>query len=248
MKLHTHKVIVPVIGLVWISAQFWTAQALTINVNAGAANIGQIVVNSGGGGVSGDFTSTVGGPPVTLQAAATQAGGDHFDWYQIVSGTHPLIPGGGPQVDPLPGGQGGQWADNLPWYWDETQPAAGTPGYDASYQLSANTFATRLHFEDYPGGPVGTSITFNTWLVCLNANGSFNCWEGGFSWTWANNAAGGVVVGAPAALGAGVVPTAAQYTALIGGFATSIPEPTSVALLGMGLLVLVCVRRVANNA
>src|SRR5260370_871914 len=147
-----------VVGLALIAASIAWAAPINIPINCMGMQVGSIMVDVSGNGVSGDFTSSVGGPPATLAAAAQKCGEDHFNWYQIVSGTHPLIPGGGPQVDPQPGGQGGQWADRLPWYWDETRPPAGTPGFDPTLQLSANTFADHLHFEDFPGGPVGTNI------------------------------------------------------------------------------------------
>src|SRR5262245_47403914 len=106
--------------------------ALTIPINCSGNFVGSIDVNVNADmdGVTGEFRSETGGPPNTLAAAAAACGEDHFNWYQIVSGVHPLIPGGGPQVDPQPGGQGGQWADMVPWYWDEVSPPAGTPGFD----------------------------------------------------------------------------------------------------------------------
>jgi hypothetical protein len=199
--------------------------------------VGAISVDVDGNGVSGDFTSTFGGPPPTMAAAAAKCNEDHFNWYQIVSGTHPLIPGGGPQVDPLPESQGLQWADKLPWYWDETTPPPGTPGFEAGLQLSANTFAGRLHYEDFPGGPEGTDIMFMTWLVSLNADGSFHSWHEGFSWTWKHDATG-ITVGAPVAKGAGVIPTKAEYDDLIGDFDRPIPEPGTLPFLVIGLAAL----------
>lgn len=214
---------------------FSWAAPITFDIICGGVTVGVVSVGAGGGGVSGDFTSSVGGPPTTLAAAAAQCGEHHFNWYQIVSGTHPLIPGGGPQVDPQPGGQGGQWADNLPWYWDETSPPNGTPGFEPGLQLGANTTASQLHFEDFPNGPNGTSIMFMTWLVSLNADGSFHSWHEGFSWTWMRAANGTVTVGDPVSKGPGVFPTTAQYGDLITGFATSVPEPQSALCFLAGL-------------
>lgn len=209
------------------------AAPLAMNVTCNNQQVGTISVDVQGDGVKGSFTSTFGGPPPTLAAAAAQCNEHHFNWYQIVQGTHPLIPGGGPQVDPLPGGQGGQWADMLPWYWDEYAPPANTPGYDAGLQLSAHTTADKLNYEDYPFGPVGTTLTFHTWLVSLNADGSFHGWHPGFTWTWSRPDANTINVGAPTALNAD--PTNAQYQNLIGGFYTSIPEPGTNALAGAAL-------------
>lgn len=214
------------------------ALALSFDVNCNGSKVGAVTVNSDGTGISGGFTSVVGGPPPTLSAAAKACNEDHFNWYQVrIGGDPPPKDAHGniptiPFVDPPPGGWDYGWADNLPWYWDETAPANGknpdgTP-YDPAYQLKNQTTADTLKYEDFPAG--GNKI-FDTWLVSLNADGSFDSWHGGFTWTYSkdNNNVTGI-----ASLNGD--PTNAQYKDIIGGFATSIPEPSSAMLLVPGLL------------
>jgi len=226
------------------------AYAGTMDVVCGTTTVGTITVNtnpggSGGGGISGGFTSTVGGPPPTLAAAAAACGEASFNWYQIVTATNgayvdrqgnALTP---PFVDPPLNGLAANidptWADSMPWYYDQYAPAPGTPDYDASYQISNNTTADTLHFEDFPNGPAGPparTVSFRTWLVSLNSDSSFHAFEGGFSWDWTK--------------GTGVTnltmdianPTAAQYTNIIAGFSTNIPEPGTMALGAAALALL----------
>lgn len=231
---------------------FGYAAPVVIPINCGnpANLVGNITVNAGGGGVSGGFTSTVGGPPPTLAAAAAACGEDHFNWYQIVTADNkPPKDAGGNQipvpppayVDPPPGGYSNQWADQLPWYWDETKPAPGTPNYDPNLQLSAQTTADTLKFSDFPGGAANTNLSFATWLVSLNADGSFHSWHEGFTWDW-SNASGTGTASNITSLGKGVFPTDAQYKNIIKGFATAVPLPASVWLFGSGMLMLFRVR------
>jgi hypothetical protein len=219
------------------------AHAVAINVSCNSRVVGAINVTANGAGISGGFTSSVGGPPGTLAAAAAACNETQFNWYQIVTATNGayqnrqganLTP---PFIDPPLNGlsvaQDPTWADNMPWYWDMYAPTAGTPNYDAAYQLSNNTTAGTLNFADYPGGPAGRTVSFNTWLVSLNANGSFQAFDGGFTWNWAQ--ATNSVTGIAALAGN---PTAAQYQNIIAGFATRVPEPASMTLLAGGMLML----------
>jgi len=125
----------------------------------------------------------------------------------------------------------------MPWYWDQYAPPAGTAGYSATYQLSSNTTSDTLSFADFPAGTAGRTVSFSTWLVSLDANGSFQGWDGGFSWDWSQNNG----VANIAALAAN--PTAAQYQNIITGFATGVPEPATFKLLAAALLVLAAVAR-----
>lgn len=211
------------------------AAPVTIDVNCNGDKVGQISVDTSGTGISGGFKSSVGGPPATLAAAATACGEDHFDWYQIVTADNGRAkdkdgnPLKAPYVDPPPGGYQGTWEDNLPWYWNE-YPGPG----EVTSELSRQTTADTLKFGDFPNTRAGDSISFKTWLVSLNADSSFHAWHEGFSWTYVQ----GTGVKDITSLGAGVFPTDAEYKDLIGGFATKIPEPSTLTLLFLGSLLL----------
>jgi hypothetical protein len=223
------------LAIVLVSRAVITAAPVTFGVNCNGGKVGTVSVDTMGAGISGGFTSSVGGPPNTLAAAATACGEDHFDWYQIVTAapSPPKDANGNqltvPWVDPPPGGyQGGDWQDNLPWYWNETLG----PGEKAT-ELSMQTTIDTLKFADFPSNKPGAIVMFLTWLVSLNADSSFHAWEGGFSWTYTE----GSGVSNIASLGAGVNPTDAQYKDIIGGFASKTPEPSPWILICVGSLV-----------
>jgi len=225
------------VGLV-LAACIAPAAALTIPVNCGMppVHVGDIVVNPSGSGMSGDFTSVVGGPPATMAAACAQCGEDHMNWFQVVTADNmpPNGPGGPgnqltpPYIDPPFGGYGPpdqQWADNRPWYWDETVPPGPPfpPGYQAGLGLGPNTFADHLHWEDFPGGAAGSNVKFSTWLVSLNADGSLHEFHEGFSWMWSNPGGGAgtsMIVGGP------LTPQQGQ-----GLYGQLVPEPATFALV-----------------
>ncbi|MBI1791259.1 MAG: hypothetical protein HYR60_27340 [Acidobacteria bacterium] len=227
-----------------------SAVPIMFDVNCAGMKVGSVSIDTSGTGISGGFTSTIGGPPPTQAAAAAKCGEDHFNWYQIVTATTAVglvdnagRPFGAPFVDPPAGGFGGQWADNLPWYFDEYRPPAGTAGFNPNFLTSTNTVGDTLSYFDFPGGPPGTRHTFKTWLVSLNADSSFHSFHGGFSWEW-TNVAGTRSAGNIQLLGAGIVPTRAEYNDLIGNFATKIPEPSMLSLLlACGTLVYLMRRR-----
>ena len=166
-----------------------------------------------------------------LTDAAKKCGEHHFNWYQIIvseSGTTGMVNSSGnaltpPYVDPPQGGYGDdpatagdetQWADNQPWYWDEgADPPAGTAGFSDGYNLDDNSNATHLEFSDYPGDQPGAKISFKTWLVSLNADGSLHSWHGGFSWDMEVDASGNTDISNVQTFN--TPPTAAEYTNII---------------------------------
>jgi hypothetical protein len=176
--------------------------ALVIPVTArdgtqvGSIDVG---VSPDGTGIVGGFTSSY-GDPNSLDAAAKKCGEHHFNWYQVVTSDNdpPTLPDGSkpvpPYIDPPTGGYSGQWADGLPWYWDEGEPPPpGTPGFEPGYHLHDNLtdkngdgINDTLDFVDYPYGPPPTHVTFETWLVSCNADGSLHSFHGGFSWEYHN--------------------------------------------------------------
>jgi hypothetical protein len=216
-----------------------SALALDIDVNCAGAKVGVISVSSLGAsqGISGGFTSVVGVPP-SLAAAAAACKEDHFNWYQVVTSDNgKAVDAGGkkltaPYVDPPPGGYDSLWADNLPWYWNESAAAAGAKHVMPGYQLSDNTTKSTLSFSDNPSS--SGDIGFSTWLVSLNADGSFHAFEGGFSWVYTSKTG---TVGSIMFLTGD--PTDANYKNIIGGFAASVPEPRQSAMLLLGLLMAV---------
>ena len=224
--------------------------AVTIPVICGTNQVGIITVNAinqgnTNNGVSGGFT-TIPAPPNagTLAAAAALCGEDHFNWYQVVTADNQPPRNyaeqqlAAPYVDVPPGGYStnsdNTWGDNIPWYYDEG-PATPGPGQvvNPGLSLGANTSLTTLNFGDFPGGLNGLNLTFKTWLVSLNADSSFHAFEGGFSWGFTISTNGTRNATAPLSLG-GANPTAAEYANIIGGFATSVPEPAVISLIAVG--------------
>jgi hypothetical protein len=231
------------------------ASALSIDVKCGETSVGAINVNASGTGISGAFTSSTGVPP-SMGAAAAFCGEDHFNWYQIVTGgTAAAVPKNNagqqltfPFVDPPPGGYDPTfdptWADKLPWYFDEYAPAAGTPNVDMNFFVWKNTFPDHLDFFDFPNNNNNTTFTFKTWLVSLNCcslKPSFHSFHEGFQWTWTKDNLGNRSVTNIVALAA--APTAAEYANIIGGFQTSVPEPSTFAFMAAAALLVVLRKR-----
>ena len=225
-------VLVTTLSLICRSAY---ALPIVIPVKCGGNTVGEIRVDTDGTGLKGGFASTVGGPPASLAGAASACGEDHFNWYQIVTATNiavknrqgtdlvtpwvdPPLNGLDPAIDPT-------WADNLPWYFDEYAPPAGTPNFSDAYQRSTQTAANLLTYFDYPGGHISS---FTTWLVSLNADSSFHSFHEGFSWDFDTN-----VTNIRQVL---VSPTDAQYRDITAGFAAAVPEPSTGLLVFTGIL------------
>lgn len=145
---------------------------------------GAVSVSSHNAQISGLFTPNFG---LSLAQAATQCGYDHFNWYQIVT-QDPHPPGGltAPYVDPPPGGGPAFGpADNLPFYWDETEPSG--PGY----RLSDHTTLNVLDYFDMPRTPdiqPGEHVDFTTSLAGIRPDGT---WDILYVFRWSSNYNGG---------------------------------------------------------
>ncbi|MDY6784749.1 MAG: hypothetical protein SW833_19765 [Cyanobacteriota bacterium] len=113
-----------------------------------------------------------------------------------------------PSIDPIAGGLGTAWADNIPWYWHTTQPnnlSQGIPDPDSPSRIilpngkkyepaifiddqltrSRGVGDSLLNFSDYPGGPIfpdETILNFSTFLVAEFPNKEYDT-LGGFTWT-----------------------------------------------------------------
>jgi hypothetical protein len=231
------------VAIAMLAASASGARALTIPISCGGMQVGSITVNAQGAGmgISGGFTSSVGTPP-SLAAAAAACGETQFNWYQIVTSDNGRAQNAAgmfltaPYVDPPPDGYNYLWADNLPWYWNMTNPPNGAPNVDPDLGLGAQTTMSTLNFSDNPTS--AGNITFMTWLVSLNANGSLQSFDAGFAWTYStesNTVTGLVEYLEP--------PTDAQYQDLVGGFAKAIPEPATWVLMIAGFGGLVVLRR-----
>jgi hypothetical protein len=229
------------IGAVALSAS--DARALTIPISCGGTQVGSITVNAQGAGkgISGGFTSTAGNPP-SLAAAAAACGETQFNWYQIVTADNGKAQNANgmflkaPYVDPPPGGYNYLWADNLPWYWNMGNPPNGAPNVEPDFALGAQTTMSTLNFADNPTS--AGDISFTTWLVSLNANGSLQSFDAGFTWEYST--ASNSVTDISEYL---EEPTDPQYADLIGGFEKAIPEPATWILMIAGFGGLVVLRR-----
>jgi hypothetical protein len=133
-------------------------------------------------------------PRTTLAAASKSVGVSHFNWYQfLVKDTDPPKDASGqrlqaPFIDPPCGGYGGldrDWADQLPWYWDEAEPPGPGGGHaDRGNQLDVNLEDGSLFHSDAPDGAPGTKLVFRTYLTGVAEQGSAPVFLGGWSWSF----------------------------------------------------------------
>jgi PEP-CTERM motif-containing protein len=201
--------------------------------------------------VTAEFSSVVGSPP-SLAAAAKACGEDHFNWYQVVTndkipplvGDKPAKPVPVPYVDPQPGGYAADpsqkfpktIADRLPWFYDEGPVLSPPPGAVGSGHINEHTADNLLTFSDAPGGGPGGAnvIGLLTWLVSLNADGSFHEFHTGFSWQVNQDSKGNVNVAILTETP--FLPTDTYYRNIITGFDERVvPEPATLLLLASGL-------------
>jgi hypothetical protein len=178
------------------------------NISVDGMEIGIIEMDfaPGNDGIAGHFRVTKEKSPGTLmtlselEAALKQ---DHLNWFQKVLSIDPNVVGlTDPLIDPPSGGLGSQWADDRPWYWDETIANPCPPGKtsgcgaDTSFQLSnqmkkrkADNTGTdasnnHLYFEDFPGGAAlaNRNIEFVTFLISDYGNKTYRPLGDGFFW------------------------------------------------------------------
>jgi hypothetical protein len=164
------------------------------------------------------FTATnAAGNPIPLTTLEKTLAEDHLNWLNIVVTNRNPAPGfPATFVDPQLGGQGPFWADQIPWYYNETPPPANLPpGIIAppSGQLSNNlggllnppnpNSASVLHFGD----AANANADFATFLVSdydnpatWGAQGGPHTYSilGGFTWS--------VTAGAPPTFTAATFP------------------------------------------
>jgi len=214
-------------------------------VTVGTVEFMTATTASGRPGVVGSFTASINdamGKP-SIAAAAAKCNEDHFNWYQVITADsmppndaagNPLVP---PYPDPPAGGYGPpstQWADDLPWYWDEgPDPAAGTDGFSDNYNVNDNTtdgngdgVNDTLEFQDFPGGADGTELTFRLWLVSLNADSSLHSFhDGGIEWSFSNPVGGNGTDDWTTSIDLSLAfdPTKGEYEIPTEGMASSVP-------------------------
>jgi hypothetical protein len=130
----------------------------------------------------------------TLTQAAELGGYDHFNWYQIAT----EYPGSSLLLHPAPfvdppygrwwGGLGAQFADTLPFYWDETDCF----GCEAEFNLHdpSNTAPDdkTLRFSDLPANNFisvfGGKMSFTTYLAGIRSDGT---WDALGAYNWSSN-------------------------------------------------------------
>lgn len=133
-------------------------------------------------------------PTDTLSAAAKSIGVTHFNWYQyVVKDAHPLRDATGewlraPYVDPPCGGYGAPdrfWADDIPWYWNETErPGPQQSRKERRHLLDANIWKGSLFMSDAPDGAPGTVLVFRTYLTGVPKQGKSPVFLGGWTWSF----------------------------------------------------------------
>jgi len=155
--------------------------------------VGQVAVSDrtnaeGEGGLFADFTAT-GRTLEQLYTHLKLGSQGHLNWFQIITDTNipnqdiqgnPLTV---PYIDPPKGGTLNLWADDVPWYLNESvKPSADTRVEIPELQLEYQSFGSILGYEDFPFGPPGRTISFETFLVADFGDQTYDT-LGGFSWT-----------------------------------------------------------------
>lgn len=234
--------------LVFMSLQS-TANAAVVQISCFGNQAGTLNVNSVNGGMTAFFSTAASSG--SLQQAAAICPSDHFNWLQNVTrDTNPFRPvdSTGAALNPVfrdpplggfgnaPGtlGDDTQWADNLAFYWDEGNDPRGL---NLSAHILGAGQGTILEYRDFPGSPFKNAILeFSTYLVGVNAAGNISLPLARFTWRFTNNPNPNATL---LSYRRDALPSdeAPGYTELLSLEAFSIPEPNSLALTAMGLLI-----------
>ena len=225
-----------------------SAAELDFKVFKNTVEIGKIVIDTalsnGNQGIT-DTTSWFevtkekqGGGVMTIPELEAFLGRGHFNWWQMVVGVNPHTPH--PDIDPPKGGFGTQWADDLPWYFDESAPPnPNDVDWSDSFLLSNNVSGSKLKYFDFPGGqPVGTQVDFVTFLIQDLGGRKFQVIDG-FKWGMKILENGKTDI-LESLFGSGI-PWKNEYTQQIktefGDNWTLVPEPTTfILVIGLALL------------
>jgi hypothetical protein len=116
----------------------------------------------------------------------------HLNWLQVLTSSNlPLPSPQAPSIDPIIGGFSKQWADNLPWYFDEELRPDPLPvgkeygGSQSGFGLQGNTIGdSLLQYSDFvKGHPIGTEFSFQTFLVADYGDKTYRPLDDGFQWS-----------------------------------------------------------------
>jgi hypothetical protein len=170
--------------------------AATFSVGVNGKALGEIALEvhrdlRGSQGLEGAFTPT----GMTLPALLGYLGDNeqdrkaptHLNWLQVL--TRSTLPPPNPQapfIDPIIGGFSKQWADNLPWYFDEEPAPDPLPvGKEyGAFALQEQTTGSQLKYIDYVvGHPIGTEFSFQTFLVADYGDKTYRPLGDGFQWS-----------------------------------------------------------------
>ena len=181
----------------------------TVPVVVNYKQVGQIMLQSVSGGLQGVFQPANG---QTIADYEKQMGQDHLNWFQVVTSTpNPVKRPPGqppltvPYIDPPSGGNLKDWADNQPWYYDESSKPAGdhrrwNPAVlanqntiNASQKPAPPSQAPYFFYNDGPQGAPGTTESFDTFMISIFSDGTYQP-MGGFSWTVTFDQNGNAVV------------------------------------------------------
>jgi hypothetical protein len=186
---------------------------------------------------------------MSFQELEASLGEDHLNWFQkITKDTNPPKDLAGnvlkaPYIDPPPGGYSDQWADELPWYYDEHTPTeAELAGREWSPRLlldnHINDTLGRLTYSDGPDGSRGDKVSFATFLVSVNNDNTYTPLAG---FSWSVEFGGGGLPGDTTYVSSltANAPFVADYATEIydqfGWTAVMAPEPSTALLLSIGL-------------